>query len=48
MAKRLIGARKENSLRDSKGVGGFKGSSYNGKGNVDNSKVRSNKKRERK
>lgn len=36
---------KEISLEDHKGVTKFKGSGYNGKGNVDTSKVRSNKKR---
>jgi len=34
---------KDISLEDHKGVPNFKGSGYNGKGNVDNSKVRSNK-----
>lgn len=36
---------KEESLKDHAGITGFKGSAYNGKGNVDKSKVRSNKKR---
>lgn len=38
-------APKEESLKDHAGVPGFKGSGYNGKGSVDKSKVRSNKKR---
>lgn len=48
MTKRLIGTQKETSLKDHKGVGGFKGSGYNGKGKADSSKVRSNKGREKK
>lgn len=36
---------KEESLKDHAGVPSFKGSGYNGKGNIDKSKVRSNKKR---
>jgi hypothetical protein len=38
---------KEVSLKKTKGVNVFKGSSYNGKGKVDNSKIRSNKKRKK-
>lgn len=50
MTKKLTGSEKEMlpkevSLKEHLGVTAFKGSSYNGKGNVDKSKVRSNKKR---
>lgn len=36
---------KEESLKDHAGTTNFQGSSYNGKGNVDNGKITSNKKR---
>lgn len=36
---------KEESLKDHQGVTNYKGSGYNGKGNVDFGKVTSNKKR---
>lgn len=50
MTKKLTGSEKdilpkEISLKEHQGVTTFKGSGYNGKGNVDKSKVRSNKKR---
>lgn len=45
MAKKLKEPEKEVSLKDHQGVAVFKGSGYNGKGGVDKSKIRSNKKR---
>ncbi len=40
-----IAKKKTQSQMDSQGISKFSGSSYNGKGRVDNSKIRSNKKR---
>lgn len=41
----FLTSRRKQSLSDSQGVSGFIGSAYNGAGNVDNDKIRSNKPR---